>query len=910
MKIGHKLTLGFVGLTLLMAWLGYFALRTSQNALEETLGKNVSDLSEQILDKIDKNISRRIEEVQAYAKDELVMKSVSSSNAQFDKMADPNLYIAQTDKDWSAGASLPIIDELTSNELSKELHAKQVFYQNKYGYPLLAEIFVTNRFGENVAQSNKTTDYYQADEDWWRLAQKDSLFVSDVDYDESSGTFSAVIAVRIDDASGNFAGVIKVVPNIKETINLLYNAKLSAEYKTLQLYLIDHKGKIIYSTKDYRFGQDAVSRLGNNSANTAYPKQKPYKIDQNGMLLTAACSNNSKNISGLKWTLVAEIDSAEIFAPIIDLRNKMLLAGLVVLGLALLACSVIYRSVVIPVAELQKATIQIASGNLDTNLKKTGSGEINQLANSFQRMAERLKKTISDLNDEVSWRKKTEEKLRDNEQFLSNIFNSIQDGIDVLDKDMNIVKVNPWKEKIHANSMPLVGKKCYEAFHNTHEICPNCPSILALNTGNPHSEKVSIVCADGQPKWLEITAFPLKDCNGKITGVIEYAKDITARNRAENELREREDQLRTILDNLQAGIFVIDPQTHKIIDANPVASRLCGFPKNQLVGSICNKFICLAEEGKCPITDLKQNIDNSERVLLTANGDQRPIIKTVVTINFSGKNYLLESFIDISDYKKAKSELERLNQTLEATVHELSISNRQLHDFVHVAAHDLKTPVRGIGTLADWIINDYGDKLDNQGREQIRLLKNRVVRIDKLIDGMLQFSKIVRTNNKEQQVNLNILLDDIKEKIPLSDHMEIAVDSLPSITCEQEHIELVFQNLLANAVTFMDKTKGQVKVGCVEQGDFWKFYVNDNGPGIEQKYHEKIFKIFQTLPKHDEPDTAGIGLAIVKKIVELYGGKIWLESKPGLGSTFYFTFPRNLEDNTYAAAKTNTACRR
>jgi two-component system sensor kinase FixL len=256
----------------------------------------------------------------------------------------------------------------------------------------------------------------------------------------------------------------------------------------------------------------------------------------------------------------------------------------------------------------------------------------------------------------------------------------------------------------------------------------------------------------------------------------------------------------------------------------------------------------------------------------------------------------------------AELALEKLNKTLENAVGDLSRSNRQLHDFVHVAAHDLKTPVRGIGTLADWIINDYGDKLDNQGREQMRLLKTRVLRIDKLIDGMLQFSKIVRTKHKERQVNLNVLLTDIKKNISSSGHIEIAVDSLPDITCEQEHIELIFQNLLANAVTFMDKTNGQVKIGCVEQGDSWKFYVNDNGPGIEQKYFEKIFRIFQTLPRNDEPETAGIGLAIVKKIVELYGGKIWVESQPGHGSTFYFTFPKNSEEILYAAAKTNSAC--
>jgi light-regulated signal transduction histidine kinase (bacteriophytochrome) len=264
--------------------------------------------------------------------------------------------------------------------------------------------------------------------------------------------------------------------------------------------------------------------------------------------------------------------------------------------------------------------------------------------------------------------------------------------------------------------------------------------------------------------------------------------------------------------------------------------------------------------------------------------------------------------LEATERTKAEQTLEKLNKDLEAAVQELSRSNRQLQDFVHIAAHDLKTPVRGIGTLADWIINDYGDRFDEQGREQIRLLKARVIRIDKLIDGMLQFSKLVRTKQKERQVDLNTMLSDIIHRITPSDNVEIAMDSLPGVACEYEHLELVFQNLLTNAVTFMDKTKGLIKVGCVEQGDFWKFYVCDNGLGIDQKYFEKIFRIFQTLPKNDEPETAGIGLAVVKKIVELYGGKIWVESQPGSGSTFFFTFPRHIEEPVYAKAEANTAC--
>jgi light-regulated signal transduction histidine kinase (bacteriophytochrome) len=247
---------------------------------------------------------------------------------------------------------------------------------------------------------------------------------------------------------------------------------------------------------------------------------------------------------------------------------------------------------------------------------------------------------------------------------------------------------------------------------------------------------------------------------------------------------------------------------------------------------------------------------------------------------------------EVAERKKAEIALEKLNKDLEVTVQELSRSNRQLQDFVHIAAHDLKTPVRGIGTLADWIISDYGDKLDEQGREQVRLLKARVIRIDLLVDGIVQFSRIVRTKKNDQQVKLNELMSEIINKLKPADNIEISVDSLPGVTCEYKHISQVFENLLSNATAFMDKPKGLIKVGCVEQGDFWRFYVSDNGPGIRQKYFEKIFGIFQTLPNKDEPETTGMGLAVAKKIIELYGGRIWVESQLGEGSTFSFTFPK------------------
>jgi len=223
---------------------------------------------------------------------------------------------------------------------------------------------------------------------------------------------------------------------------------------------------------------------------------------------------------------------------------------------------------------------------------------------------------------------------------------------------------------------------------------------------------------------------------------------------------------------------------------------------------------------------------------------------------------------------------------------EVEQANRELKDFVYIISHDLKAPLRGIKTLADWISADYADKLDENGREQINLLINRVDRMHNMIDGVLQYSRAGNSKEKKAPVNLNELVSDVIETVARPENITITVENqLPVIECEKAHIVQVFQNILSNAVKYMDKPQGQVKINCVEEEGFWKFGVADNGPGIEGKYTEKIFQIFQTLLPPDEFESSGIGLTVAKKIVELYGGKIWVESKPGRGSTFFFTLP-------------------
>lgn len=222
----------------------------------------------------------------------------------------------------------------------------------------------------------------------------------------------------------------------------------------------------------------------------------------------------------------------------------------------------------------------------------------------------------------------------------------------------------------------------------------------------------------------------------------------------------------------------------------------------------------------------------------------------------------------------------------------LESMNLELSDFAHIVSHDLKAPLRAIGSLADWLKEDYAEKLGDNGVETLDLLKGRVRRMNNLIEGILSYSRSVGEEERIDEVNLRDLVEEVVEVVSPPGNIKIELESGPEVVhCDKTRLEQVIQNLLTNAVKYNDKEEGIIKINCVPEDGYFKFRVSDNGIGIDKKYFDKIFQIFQTLAPRDKSETAGVGLAIVKKIVENYGGSIWLESEVGSGTTFYFTLP-------------------
>ncbi|MBW1897339.1 MAG: hypothetical protein JRI47_09820, partial [Deltaproteobacteria bacterium] len=256
--------------------------------------------------------------------------------------------------------------------------------------------------------------------------------------------------------------------------------------------------------------------------------------------------------------------------------------------------------------------------------------------------------------------------------------------------------------------------------------------------------------------------------------------------------------------------------------------------------------------------------------------------------------YILTEALGVEEQRKEAEEvLEGINTYLRSVVRELRRTNEEIQEFAYITAHDLKTPLRGIGTLAECLSTDYADKLDEQGQKHFKMLTERAKRADRQVDSILQYLGIGQLKEEQGQLDLNEVLGEIICEIDPPENINITIENkLPVLKCKRTQIRQIFHNLLRNAVEHMDREKGQIKVGCTEEECSWKFSVVDNGPGIDQKYHKRIFKIFQKLSPSDETESTGIGLSIAKKIVDISAGRIWVESEIGKGSTFFFTLPK------------------
>jgi signal transduction histidine kinase len=279
-----------------------------------------------------------------------------------------------------------------------------------------------------------------------------------------------------------------------------------------------------------------------------------------------------------------------------------------------------------------------------------------------------------------------------------------------------------------------------------------------------------------------------------------------------------------------------------------------------------------------------------------------------VGVLFDAWNEMLGQ-IDQRQFEQERVELQLRSQQrqlriytkrLEQYAEELERSNRDLDQFAYAVSHDLRAPLRAIGNLSGWIDEDLEDVLTGDSRRHMSLLRKRVERMDRLINGILEYSRVGRVQASSSEVNVDELVQEVIDDLaPPASFSIIVGQGMPTLVTEGVRLAQVFSNLIGNAVKHHDRENGRVAISCNkdESGQFYTFSVEDDGPGIAKEHHETIFQIFQTLQPRDVSDNTGLGLALVTRIVEDHGGKLEVDSEPGRGSIFRFTWPISRDDD-------------
>jgi light-regulated signal transduction histidine kinase (bacteriophytochrome) len=249
---------------------------------------------------------------------------------------------------------------------------------------------------------------------------------------------------------------------------------------------------------------------------------------------------------------------------------------------------------------------------------------------------------------------------------------------------------------------------------------------------------------------------------------------------------------------------------------------------------------------------------------------------------------------ELKNRQKLDSELAWLNHELVKITSLLKKRNQELDRFAYVTSHDLKAPLRAIANLAVWLKEDLEGQITEENQQQLELMQSRVERMDGLIQGLLEYSRIGRRSSPTKTINIADLVHETVDFLSPPPEFEIIVENtLPTMEVETLPIQQVFSNLISNAIKYHHQEQGKIIISSEDRGDCYEFAIADDGPGIEPQYHERIFTIFQTLQPRDTIESTGIGLSIVKKIVEDRSGTVRVESQLDRGATFYFTWPKS-----------------
>jgi len=433
--------------------------------------------------------------------------------------------------------------------------------------------------------------------------------------------------------------------------------------------------------------------------------------------------------------------------------------------------------------------------------------------------------------------------------------------------------------------------------------------LRLFDRGEIRSTQTRFICEDRKSFPVELRATRISDR----LAILE-ARDRSNEAELELQIMETEAPHRRLIedsiDTLDSGIILTD-RKREVIWANATIGRFFGIDRDRLIGvdakRALSRYVGAFDDAQTFGKLMEDAIDKGERidsvvcrVRPTLSREERILEFRSIPIETDRyRGGRIDHYIDITELKQLEESLREKTKNLER-------SNEKLEEFSHVVSHDLKEPLRTVETFSGFLLEDYEDKLDEEGVDYLNTLKRTSARMRQLINDLLSLASIHMDTKSFERINTQRMLEEIQEDLEIrlrGVNIQVATD-LPPVRGSRVRIGELFSNLITNAIKYNDKALPMVRVGWKKDGrtnsNSATFFVEDNGIGIEARYQERVFGIFEKLNPREDYEGTGAGLAICKRIVEEHGGDIWVESEVGKGSTFYFTIPRAREVDTNA----------
>ncbi len=620
--------------------------------------------------------------------------------------------------------------------------------------------------------------------------------------DKSHENYFRNLFLSQEQKSSFFADAIKREGGADE-LQLIFSRILTDKilHKPLGVLVNKVKGSIlhdIFGTQDHKYNNQGFSNYGGevfilnghrlmiaNSNSSKNDNSFNQVVDTSGIRKVLASKDemfgiyenfrgdlvlgSAVHVPETNWVIVSERDIKDAFSPLTRIKQFFIISGGGAFVLVLIFAFVVSHNINTIIRKLMEGIRRVAEGDLENPiLIDKRNDEIGQLGKSFNLMMQEISKTTKE-NKQLFLQVK-----RGRDEWLKT-FDAITDIITIYDKDLGVVRANKaFFEKFKKNTGPLSDRQFYEIICSIDRPWHKSLLLESLKSLRPESEEVYDTKMGGV---FLMTAYPLIDERGEVFGIVHLAKDISSHKKAERQLIEKANELKT--------------------------------------------------------------------------------------------------------------------------------ANRELEEFVYIVSHDLKEPLFAIEGYASRLSIDYKDSIDKKGKYRIERIRANTKKMSQKINEIMEVLKVGRISYSFKDNNVGDIINNVVallgSRINASKISISIQDGLPTVFCDRERLADVFTNLITNAIKFMDGGLKRIVIGCDNEGDYYKFFVDDTGIGIREEYTEQIFKIFRRLDDIDVEGT-GVGLAIVKKIVEMHNGKVWVESpvNEGKGSRFCFTLPitgENFERN-------------